>query len=119
MPKPSRWKAFRSLPGPMRGGAYLALWILLLLTLPAQADAIAKHGNDWVRITALGCKNEAVRKQIEALGRDPLDFRAAAHFGGKDWAACWIPRGQAIHLIYEDGDQGLIPIGDLKPAPEA
>jgi hypothetical protein len=67
MPKPSRWKAFRSLPGPMRGGAHLALWILLLLTLPAQADAIAKHGNDWVRITALGCgKHEYVRGNVSS-----------------------------------------------------
>jgi hypothetical protein len=95
--------------------------IVLLLCAPlARADAIARQGSNWVRLTALLCKSEPVQERIKALGRDPLDFRAAsARFEGKDYAGCWIPRGGAAHVIYEDGDQGLIPLEDLKPAPEA
>ena len=37
---------------------------------------------------------------------------------GQMFKACWILDGHAAHLIYEDGDQGLIPLQDFK-APQS
>lgn len=87
---------------------------------PAQADSMARQGSDWVRLTARPCTNEKVLATITAAHLDPASFWAAtASFGGTPYAACWtLVRGGA-GLIYEDGDQGLIPQSDLKPAPDA
>jgi hypothetical protein len=40
---------------------------------------------------------------------------ATAVVDGQTFNACWRPVGNAAHLMYEDGDQGLIPLSDLKP----
>jgi hypothetical protein len=39
---------------------------------------------------------------------------ATAVVQGKTFKACWSVEGQAAHLLYEDGDQGLIPLRDFK-----
>jgi hypothetical protein len=94
--------------------------ILLLLCAPlAHADAIARQGNDWVRLTARPCADPKVLAHIPDPKRQ-LDFRAAtAHFQGQTYSGCWTPIPGGAGVIYEDGDQGLIPLEDLKPAPEA
>ena len=44
------------------------------------------------------------------------EFRAAsAVFQGQRFQACWRMMGNAAYLIYEDGDQGVIPASELKP----
>jgi hypothetical protein len=44
------------------------------------------------------------------------DFRAAsAVFQGQRFQACWRMMGNAAYLMYEDGDQGVIPANELKP----
>ena len=43
-------------------------------------------------------------------------FRAAtAVVSGKTYAACWRPTGDRVYLIYEDGDEGLVPVRQLRP----
>lgn len=92
---------------------------LLLVAAPALADSVARQGADWVRITARPCTNEKVPQHIPDAGRR-LDFRAAtAQFGGQGYSACWTPIPGGVGLVYEDGDQGIVPQGDLKPVPEA
>jgi hypothetical protein len=39
---------------------------------------------------------------------------ATAVVQGQSYKACWIVHGNAAHLLYEDGDQGLIPLSDFK-----
>jgi hypothetical protein len=94
----------------------------LAVASPAGADAIARQGADWVRMTALPCKQESVIAQIELQGEDPKDFRAAsAELNGHLFSACARPlweRG-VILIRYEDGDAGLVPFGEFKPVPEA
>jgi hypothetical protein len=34
---------------------------------------------------------------------------------GQTFTACWRVVGNAAHLLYEDGDQGIIPLAELKP----
>jgi hypothetical protein len=36
-------------------------------------------------------------------------------FQGQRFQACWRLVGNAAHLVYEDGDQGIIPTTELKP----
>jgi hypothetical protein len=43
-------------------------------------------------------------------------FKAAtAVVQGNNFAACWRKTGAVAHLLYEDGDQGIVPMSDLKP----
>jgi hypothetical protein len=42
---------------------------------------------------------------------------ASATVNGKAFIACWIGVGDEVHLLYEDGDLGVIPRRDFKLAP--
>jgi hypothetical protein len=33
---------------------------------------------------------------------------------GQSFKACWLVDGSDAHLLYEDGDQGLIPLSEFK-----
>jgi hypothetical protein len=60
------------------------------------------------------CKSELVLGRIEA--GSAAQYRAAsALFQGQRFQACWRMVGNAAHLVYEDGDQGIIPAAELKP----
>lgn len=92
--------------------------ILLLAVAPAFADSEARVGADWVRIAATPCTDEKVLAHITAAGDNPLDYRAArAEFQGAPYIGCWRPlmdKG-VVYIRYDDGDQGVVPFGDLKP----
>lgn len=95
---------------------YLVI-LLIAAAAPALADMEAHQGDDWVRFIEKPCSNETVKA---LLGPRADDYQAAvAHFGGQDFQACWAPRGNVMHLVYEDGDQGIVPVADIKPAREA
>ena len=34
--------------------------------------------------------------------------------GGRMYSACWTTGNGGVHLVYDDGDQGIVPFGDLK-----
>jgi hypothetical protein len=108
---------FRALPGIVRFGILLALAILVMLVVPSGAkaqDRIARQGADSVTITDRPCGQKDILGTIgERVGSEFL----AAHgrFGGKDYRACWRPLGPSAHIVYEDGDQGIVPLADFKP----
>jgi hypothetical protein len=82
---------------------------------PAFAqDLIARQGDDSVRLSEESCKSELVISRLEpGLAKE---FRSAsAQFQGQRFVACWRMMGNAAYLIYEDGDQGIIPAAELKP----
>lgn len=83
---------------------------------PAIAgDLVARQGNDSVRLTEAPCANELVLGRLEASQHE--DFHAAsAVFQGKQFLACWRAMGNVAFLVYEDGDQGVIPLQELHPA---
>lgn len=118
MQKLSRlWSAFRRWPGIVRFGILLAI---AFIAVPALADAEARQGNDWVRITERPCVDLNVLEKIGLAMSNPLEFRAAtARVGGKSYAACWKPVRGGVALVYEDGDQGVIPLNHLKEVPSA
>lgn len=78
----------------------------------ARADAEARQGNDSVRLTEAPCTNAAV---LALLKPEAVEhFRAAsAVFNGQHFEACWRVSEGVVFLVYEDGDQGVIPVGAL------
>jgi hypothetical protein len=86
-----------------------------LAAAPAFAqDLVARQGSDSVRLGDQPCRSELVLGRIQPQQKE--DYRqASAVVDGQTFQACWRPMGTAAHLMYEDGDQGLIPLQDLKP----
>jgi hypothetical protein len=82
---------------------------------PAFAqELVARQGDDSVRLSDAACKSELVLGRIEP-GSAPQYRAASAVFQGQRFQACWRMVGNAAHLVYEDGDQGIIPAQELKP----
>lgn len=86
-----------------------------LAAAPAFAqDLIARQGNDSVRLSEASCQSELVLSRLEPAVAG--EFRSAsAVFQGQRFQACWRMMGNAAYLVYEDGDQGVIPVHELKP----
>ena len=77
-------------------------------------DLIARQGDDSVRLSEEACKSDLVLSRLEP--GDIKEYHAAsAMFQGQRFQACWRMMGNAAYLIYEDGDQGIIPAQELKP----
>ena len=95
--------------------AALTLCAAALALAPAFAeDLVAREGNDSVRLASTPCENQTVLKQVEP-GTHGEYKSASATVQGQNFVACWRAMGNVAHLVYEDGDQGIIPIGELKP----
>jgi hypothetical protein len=77
-------------------------------------DLIARQGDDSVRLSEEACKSELVISRLEP-GMAEEFHAASAVFQGQRFQACWRMMGNAAYLIYEDGDQGIIPATELKP----
>ncbi len=85
-----------------------------LLAAPVMADElVASNGNDSVRLSTNPCSVEQVLNRLQPQFRTKLRD-ATAVVQGKTFKACWMVEGHAAHLLYEDGDQGLIPLRDFK-----
>jgi hypothetical protein len=85
-----------------------------LFASPVFADeVVASSGTDSVRLSDSPCSNEQVLSKLSPRAREVLRD-ATAVVQGQQFRACWLVDGQAAHLLYEDGDQGLIPLSDFK-----
>ena len=92
-----------------------ALAAATLAAAPSFAqDLIARQGSDSVRLSDDACKSDLVLSRIEP-GTANEFHSASADFQGQHFQACWRMVGNAAYLIYEDGDQGIIPATELKP----
>lgn len=114
-------RLYLSIPLPLRIGLLCTIgFTLLLVASIARADAMARRGQDWVRLTLKPCEDEHVVAVMRAQGQDPLAYRAgSAHMSGVDYAMCWQPAPGGAALVYDDGDVGFVPKDIIKPAPEA
>ena len=98
--------------------SFVLLCAAALLAAPAFAEElVASKGNDQVRLTSSPCANPRVLSLLTPQ-LHPALMEATAVVEGKPFKACWLVDGHAAHLIYEDGDQGLIPLVDFK-APQS
>lgn len=93
----------------------LAAALLLLAPLFAHSEVLtASADGDSVRLTDEPCTVPEIAEKLPPalLG----DFMAGtATVSGQPFALCWRWLGESAHLVYGDGDQGLIPKRDLKP----
>lgn len=84
---------------------------LLCVAGPAMSDMVFRDGKDSVKITERACYPE-----MSGLFHPGVEAKAAdAEIGGKQFRACWVEMNGLAVLIYEDGDQGMIPMGAFKP----
>lgn len=101
----------------MRPTALLPVLCAMLLGTTALAthadDLVVNEGADTIRFTDAACNNEAVLNRIEPDAR-PLFRSASATLQGQRYTACWSVVSTAVYLVYEDGDQGLVPVSKLK-----
>lgn len=93
--------------------------VLLLCAAMAAAPAIAgnlvaRQGSDSVRLAEGPCKAEQVLSRLEPRLQEKYQ-EATATVQGRTFAACWRMTPNGAHLLYEDGDQGMVPRSDLKP----
>jgi hypothetical protein len=85
-----------------------------LMATPALADElVANNGNDQIRLSDSPCTSEQVLNRLKPQFRSILRD-ASAVVRGQSFKACWIVAGDSAHLLYEDGDQGLVPLADFK-----
>jgi len=77
-------------------------------------DLIARQGDDSVRLSEAACSSQLVLGRLEA-GQHEEFHAATAVFQGQNFVACWRAMGNVAFLMYEDGDQGVIPLQELKP----
>lgn len=89
----------------------------VLLALPALADyLVATNGRDTVRLSQAACP-----KAVLAVMKPELRGHvkaAQSTVGGKEFQACWsLLQPGFVSLIYEDGDEALIPMADFKRVP--
>jgi hypothetical protein len=94
---------------------YALLFCAALAAAPAFADdLVARNGSDSVRLGETPCTSELVLSRLEKQAHDHYKS-ASALVDGQNFVACWRVVGNAAHLLYEDGDQGVIPLAELKP----
>lgn len=83
---------------------------LAIVAVPAQAaELVARQGADEARIFDAPCPHTAALAHLPEQDRSSYR-QAIARFQGAVYPACWRRRGGLVHMVYEDGDQGLIPV---------
>ncbi|MGC3984754.1 MAG: hypothetical protein QM777_08520 [Pseudorhodoferax sp.] len=98
----------------MRTIALLPVLCAALLATGARAnDLVVNEGADSIRFTDAACSSQAVLQRIDP-GDRPLFRTASATLQGQRYTACWSLVSTAVYLVYEDGDQGLVPVSKLK-----
>jgi hypothetical protein len=87
----------------------------VLVASSAMAGELVSHsGDDTIRLVDDQCTSQLVLDQLQPESRP--QFRAASVFlQGQAFAACWRATPTGALLIYEDGDQGMVPFDVLKP----
>ena len=98
----------------MKAVAFCAVLAAFAAAPSFAQDLIARQGDDSVRLSEESCKSELVISRLEP-GMAHQFRSASAVFQGQRFQACWRMMGNAAYLIYEDGDQGIIPATELKP----
>jgi hypothetical protein len=98
----------------MKAVVFCAALATIAATPAFSQELVARQGDDSVRLSDAACKSELVLGRLEPAAA-PQYRAASAVFQGQRFQACWRMVGNAAHLVYEDGDQGIIPAAELKP----
>ena len=98
----------------MKAAVFCAALATFAVAPSFAQDLIARQGDDSVRLSDAACRSELVLSRIEP-GTSTEYRSASAVFQGQRFQACWRMMGNAAYLVYEDGDQGIIPASELRP----
>lgn len=93
------------------------LIVLVLATAPALAEKVFAQGGDEIRIFDSPCVS------VETMNRMPANARAGwnkaqGSIGGQRFFGCWREMTGVVYIIWEDGDQGVVPMIGFKEATE-
>jgi hypothetical protein len=95
---------------------YVLLCAAALLAAPAMAEeVVASNGVDSVTLSDAQCSSQKILDAIDASVRDQLKD-ATATIGGQQFKGCWVVDGEVAHLVYEDGDEGMVPLTEFHKA---
>lgn len=84
---------------------------------PALADEMVfKSGSTVVRLQDKPCASQRVQMLVKTQDADMLKNMGAGYvvFQGREIPMCWTLRGDAVLVVDEDGDAGLIPVAEFK-----
>ena len=92
---------------------------LLALATPAQAGTRTfRQGADEVHVQDAPCMHPVLLAYAARMVPDTEFQRAYAVIGGKRFDGCWrAVQGGVVHLIWEDGDQGVLSESSFTEAP--
>jgi hypothetical protein len=87
----------------------------LLCAALSYAAPVARQGTDAVQLLEAPCPAAV---PVDAALRDQY-AAAVASVGGKIYNACWmaVPARGFVHLVYEDAEVGIIPMGAFRNEP--
>jgi hypothetical protein len=87
--------------------------VLIIAALAASSAAAgelrATNGKDSVWLSDKPCTVEAVLAAVNPRFHSLLG-QARAEIDGQPYKACWAIQGEMVHLLFDDGDQGAIPV---------
>jgi len=82
---------------------------------PAMArDMVAHQNGDIIRLADKACAIESVLRRFDPA-QHALFRSASAVVQGQTYLACWRVTPAGAHLLYEDGDEGVVPFRILRP----
>jgi hypothetical protein len=87
----------------------------LLCASVSYAAPVARQGADAVQLLETPCPAAV---PVDAALRDQY-AAAVANIGGTLYAACWmaVPARGFVHIVYADGDMGMVPFRDFRDEP--
>jgi hypothetical protein len=87
----------------------------LLCAALSYAAPVARQGTDAVQLLETPCPAAV---PVDAALRDQY-AAAVANIGGTLYAACWlaVPARGFVHLVFQDGDVGIVPFQHFKDEP--
>lgn len=92
----------------------LLLCVSLAVAPAMAADLVARQGGDTVRLADGPCTSQIVLGLLDPKLHSQYKA-ASAEVQGRTFAGCWRKTGSVAHLMYEDGDEGIVPLAELKP----
>jgi hypothetical protein len=93
--------------------------ILLVAAAPALAgERVARQGDDEVRVFDSPCVSAETIARMPEGSREGWN-KVQGRFGGQRYFGCWRPAGDSVYILWEDGDEGVVPEQVLKPVTEA
>jgi len=90
------------------------LTFVFALSYGHTASMRAKAPDGEITVSDQKCTNQAILARIPREVHDQI-LTAEVILNKQKYAACWHGMPQGVHLLYEDGDEGMVPYQMFKP----